>query len=67
VLELRLDPERAERHRLFDPVTIAVIDRTALGATSQRISRHQDGADGKTGAHATAFQDRGPASATSRK
>ena len=31
-LELRLDPERAERHRLFDPVTIAVRDRATLGA-----------------------------------
>ena len=31
-LELRLDPEQAERHRFFDPVTIAVSDRATLGA-----------------------------------
>ncbi len=29
-LELRLNPEQAERHRLFDPLTIAVKDRQAL-------------------------------------
>ena len=31
-LELRLDPEQAGRERGFDPVTIAVQDRTALYA-----------------------------------
>jgi catechol 2,3-dioxygenase-like lactoylglutathione lyase family enzyme len=30
MLELRLNPEQAERHRLFDPVTLAVKDRRAL-------------------------------------
>jgi len=31
LLELRLHPERARAHRLFDPITIAVEDRAALG------------------------------------
>ena len=30
MLELRLNPERARAHRLFDPVTISVDDREAL-------------------------------------
>jgi catechol 2,3-dioxygenase-like lactoylglutathione lyase family enzyme len=29
-LELRLNPEQAQRHRYFDPITIAVEDRRAL-------------------------------------
>jgi hypothetical protein len=37
-LELRLDPERAERHRLFDPVTIAVSDRATLGAWDEYLT-----------------------------
>ena len=39
-LELRLDPEAAERQRGFDPVTIAVQDRGALQAWAD----HLDGA-----------------------
>jgi catechol 2,3-dioxygenase-like lactoylglutathione lyase family enzyme len=30
LLELRLNPAQAEKHRLFDPLTIAVEDRLAL-------------------------------------
>lgn len=37
-LELRLDPERAERHRLFDPVTIAVRDRATLDAWDEYLT-----------------------------
>ncbi len=37
-LELRLDPERAERHRLFDPVTIAVRDRATLAAWDEYLT-----------------------------
>jgi extradiol dioxygenase family protein len=29
-MELRLNPEQAEKHRLFDPVTLAVSDLSAL-------------------------------------
>jgi len=36
-LELRLDPQRAERHRLFDPVTVAVSDRATLGAWDEHL------------------------------
>jgi catechol 2,3-dioxygenase-like lactoylglutathione lyase family enzyme len=32
MLELRLNPAQAEKHRLFDPLTIAVKDREALEA-----------------------------------
>ena len=31
VLQLRLDPERAARQAMFDPLAIAVDDRAALG------------------------------------
>lgn len=37
-LELRLDPERAARHRLFDPVTIAVRDRATLDAWDEYLT-----------------------------
>jgi catechol 2,3-dioxygenase-like lactoylglutathione lyase family enzyme len=37
-LELRLNPEHAEKHRKFDPVTIAVDDRAAL----ERWAAHFD-------------------------
>ena len=37
-LELRLDPERAERHRLFDRVTIAVRDRATLAAWDEYLT-----------------------------
>jgi hypothetical protein len=36
-LELRLDPGRAERHRLSDPVTTAVGDRATLAARDQYL------------------------------
>jgi catechol 2,3-dioxygenase-like lactoylglutathione lyase family enzyme len=37
-LELRLDPGRAERHRLSDPVTTAVGDRATLAARDQYLT-----------------------------
>ena len=37
-LELRLDPHRAERHRHFDPVTIAVRDRATLAAWDEYLT-----------------------------
>jgi catechol 2,3-dioxygenase-like lactoylglutathione lyase family enzyme len=37
-LELRLDPARAERHRQFDPVTIAVRDRATLAAWDEYLT-----------------------------
>ena len=39
LLELRLDPARAERHRLFDPVTLAVRDRATLAAWAEYLTR----------------------------
>lgn len=39
MLELRLDPAQAERHRGFDPVTIAVRDRGALDEWSAYLDR----------------------------
>ncbi len=36
-LELRLNPEHAERQRGFDPFTIAVADRAMLGRWSQHL------------------------------
>ncbi len=36
-LELRLNPAQAQRQRMFDPVTIAVEDRQALQAWSERL------------------------------
>lgn len=38
MLELRLDPEQAERHRFFDAVTIAVDDRSALAGWEQLLT-----------------------------
>jgi hypothetical protein len=35
---MRLDPERAERHRLFDPVTISVSDRATLRAWDEYLT-----------------------------
>ncbi len=36
-LELRLNPEHAERQRKFDPVTIAVADRAMLRRWTERL------------------------------
>ena len=37
MLELRLDPEEAQKHRGFDPLTIAVEDRAALEVWSKHL------------------------------
>ena len=41
LLELRLDPARAQRHSGFDPVTIAVPDRLALTAWCAHLDAQQ--------------------------
>ncbi len=38
LLELRLNPERAEKHRLFDPITIAVENRATLQAWDEYLT-----------------------------
>lgn len=40
-LELRLSPEEAEKQRGFDPLTLAVDDRTALEAWSKHLDELQ--------------------------
>ena len=39
-LELRLNPEQAKKHYLFDPVTIAVADRKVLDSWGKYLTEH---------------------------
>ena len=40
MLELRLNPNQAEKHRHFDQFTVAVEDRDALGAWASYLDQH---------------------------
>ena len=41
MLELRLNPEQAEKHRRFDQFTLAVKDRAALGEWASYLDHHE--------------------------